>query len=82
MRRNFTYIDDIVEGVYHVMQDEPEKKTGADGLPVPSYAVYNIGNGRLENLLDYIGTLHEELVRAKVLPEDYNFERHRELVGI
>ncbi len=82
MRRDFTYIDDIVEGVYRVMQGAPEKKTGEDGLPLPPYAVYNIGGGQPENLLDYISTLQEELVRAGVLPEDYDFEGHRELVGM
>lgn len=79
-KRDFTYIDDIVEGVYRVMQGAPEKQTGEDGLPIPPYAVYNIGGGTPENLLDYISTLQEELVRAKVLPEDYDFEGHRELV--
>lgn len=82
MRRDFTYIDDIVEGVYRVMQDAPEKKTGADSLPLPPYAVYNIGGGQPENLLDYIRTLQEELVRAGVLPADYDFEAHRQLVGM
>lgn len=82
MRRDFTYIDDIVEGVYRVMQGAPEKKTGEDGLPVPPYAVYNIGGGQPENLLDYVRTLQEELVRAGVLPADYDFEAHRELVGM
>lgn len=79
-KRDFTYVDDIVEGVYRVMQGAPEKATGEDGLPVPPYAVYNIGGGTPENLLDYISTLQEELVRAGVLPEDYDFEGHRELV--
>lgn len=82
MRRDFTYIDDIVEGVYRVMQGAPERKNGEDGLPKPPYAVYNIGGGQPENLLDYISTLQEELVRAKVLPENYDFEAHRELVGM
>ena len=82
MKRDFTYIDDIVEGVIRVMQGAPEKKTGEDGLPFPPYAVYNIGGGTPENLLDYISTLQEELVRAGVLPEDYDFEGHRELVGM
>ena len=82
MRRDFTFIDDILEGVYRVMQGAPEKKNGEDGLPIPPYAVYNIGGGQPENLLDYISTLQEELVRAKVLPEDYDFEGHRELVGM
>ena len=82
MRRDFTYIDDIVEGVYRVMQGAPEKKNGEDGLPLPPYAVYNIGGGQPENLLDYISTLQEELVSAGVLPEDYDFEGHRQLVGM
>ena len=81
-KRDFTYIDDIVEGVYRVMQGAPEKANGEDGLPLPPYAVYNIGGGTPENLLDYISTLQEELVRAGVLPEDYDFEGHRELVGM
>ena len=80
MRRDFTYVDDIVEGVYRVMQGAPEKKAGEDGLPLPPYAVYNIGGGTPENLLDYVTTLQEELVRAGVLPADYDFEGHRELV--
>ena len=82
MKRDFTYIDDIVEGVYRVMQGAPEKATGDDGLPIPPYAVYNIGGGQPENLLDFISTLQEELVRAGVLPADYDFEGHRELVGM
>ena len=82
MRRDFTYIDDIVEGVYRVMQGAPSKSTGDDGLPIPPYAVYNIGGGQSENLLDYISTLQEELVRAGVLPADYDFEAHWELVGM
>ena len=81
-KRDFTYIDDIVEGVVRVMQGAPEKKNGEDGLPVPPYAVYNIGGGTPENLLDYITTLQEELVRAGVLPEDYDFDAHKELVGM
>ena len=81
-KRDFTYIDDIVEGVYRVMQGAPEKADGEDGLPLPPYAVYNIGGGTPENLLDYVGTLQEELVRAQVLPADYDFEGHRELVGM
>lgn len=81
-KRDFTYIDDIVEGVLRVMQGAPEKRTGEDGLPLPPYAVYNIGGGTPENLLDYIRTLQEELVRAKVLPANYDFESHRELVGM
>ena len=79
-KRDFTFVDDIVEGVLRVMQGAPEKKVGEDGLPVPPYAVYNIGGGTPENLLDYVATLQEELVRAGVLPEDYDFEAHRELV--
>ena len=82
MKRDFTYIDDIVEGVLRVMQGAPEKKNGEDGLPVPPYAVYNIGGGQPENLLDYVSTLQEELVNAGVLPKDYDFEAHRELVGM
>lgn len=81
-KRDFTYVDDIVEGVYRVMQGAPEKLNGEDGLPLPPYAVYNIGGGTPENLLDYISTLQEELVRAGVLPADYDFEGHRELVGM
>lgn len=81
-KRDFTYVDDIVEGVLRVMQGAPKKMAGEDGLPLPPYAVYNIGGGQPENLLDYISTLQEELVRAKVLPEDYDFEGHRELVGM
>ena len=81
-KRDFTYIDDIVEGVCRVMQGAPEKANGEDGLPVPPYAVYNIGGGTPENLLDYIKTLQEELVNAGVLPADYDFEGHRELVGM
>ena len=79
-KRDFTFIDDIIEGVYRVMQGAPEKKTGEDGLPLPPYAVYNIGGGAPENLLDYVSTLQEELVRAGVLPADYDFVGHRELV--
>ncbi len=82
MKRDFTYIDDIVEGILRVMQGAPEKANGPDGLPIPPYAVYNIGGGKPENLLDYISTLQEELVRAGVLPDDYDFEGHRELVGM
>lgn len=81
-KRDFTYIDDIVEGVIRVMQGAPEKKNGEDGLPIPPYAVYNIGGGTPENLLDYINTLQEELVRAGVLPEDFDFEAHKKLVGM
>ena len=79
-KRDFTYVDDIVEGVKHVMMRAPEKKVGEDGLPVPPYAVYNIGNSQPENLLDFVQILSEELVLAGVLPEDYNFEAHKELV--
>lgn len=82
MRRDFTYIDDIVEGIVRVMRGAPEKKTGEDGLPVPPYAIYNIGGGQPEKLLDFISTLQEELVRAGILPSDYDFEGHRELVGM
>lgn len=81
-KRDFTYIDDIVEGVFRVMQGAPEKKTGEDGLPIPPYALYNIGGGTPENLLDYITTLQEELINAEVLPKDYDFEAHKELVGM
>ena len=81
-KRDFTYVDDIVEGVLRVMKGAPEKKTGEDGLPLPPYAVYNIGGGTPENLLDYISTLQEELVRAGVLPRDYDFEAHRKLIGM
>ena len=81
-RRDFTYVDDIVEGIVRVMQKAPEKKTGEDGLPIPPYAVYNIGGGQPENLLDFVQTLQEELVRAKVLPENYDFESHKELVAM
>ena len=79
-KRDFTYVDDIVEGVLRVMQGAPEKAAGEDGLPIPPYAVYNIGGGSPENLLDYIQTLQEELVRAKVLPEDYDFDAHKKRV--
>lgn len=79
-KRDFTYIDDIVEGVIRVMQGAPEKKNGEDGLPVPPYAVYNIGNNQPENLLDFVTILQEELIRAKVLPEDFDFDAHKELV--
>ena len=79
-KRDFTYVDDIVEGVVRVMQGAPEKKNGEDGLPIPPYAVYNIGNNHPENLLDFVQILSEELVSAKVLPEDYDFEAHKELV--
>lgn len=78
--RDFTYVDDIVEGVIRVMQGAPERKTGEDGLPVPPYALYNIGNSHPENLLDFVDILQQELIRAGVLPETYDFEAHRELV--
>ena len=79
-KRDFTYVDDIVEGVFRVMKKAPDKKNGEDGLPIPPYAVYNIGNQDPENLLDFVQILSEELVRAKVLPEDYDFEAHKKLV--
>ena len=79
-KRDFTYVDDIVEGVERVMQHAPEKKNGEDGLPIPPYAVYNIGNNSPENLLDFVQILSEELIRAKVLPADYDFEAHKKLV--
>ena len=79
-KRDFTYIDDIVEGVVRVLQYAPEKQTGEDGLPVPPYKVYNIGNSHPENLLEFVDILQQELVRAGVLPEDYDFESHKELV--
>lgn len=81
-KRDFTYVDDIVEGVKRVMQAPPEKKNGEDGLPIPPYKVYNIGNNQPENLLDFVTILQEELIRAKVLPEDYDFEAHKELVAM
>ena len=79
-KRDFTYIDDIVEGIMRVMQKPPKKETGEDGLPLPPYAIYNIGNSQPENLLDFVQILSEELVRAGVLPESYDFEIHKELV--
>ena len=79
-KRDFTYIDDIVEGVVRVMGKAPDKAVGEDGLPLPPYAVYNIGNNQPENLLDFVTILQEELIRAGVLPEDYDFEAHKELV--
>ena len=79
-KRDFTYIDDIVEGVIRVMQGAPEKQTGEDGLPIPPYAVYNIGNQNPENLLDFVDILQQELIAAGVLPADYDFEVHKELV--
>lgn len=79
-RRDFTYVDDIVEGIVRVMAKAPEKKTGEDGLPIPPYKVYNIGGGQPENLLDFVQILQEELLRAGVLPQDYDFEAHKQLV--
>ena len=81
-KRDFTYIDDIVEGIKRVMQGAPEKKNGEDGLPIPPYAIYNIGNSNPENLLDFVTILQEELVRAGVLPTDYGFEAHKKLVAM
>lgn len=81
-KRDFTFVDDIVEGVIRVMNKAPEKKNGEDGLPIPPYAIYNIGNSNPENLLDFVQILSEELVRAGVLPEDYDFESHKELVAM
>ena len=78
--RDFTYVDDIVEGVVRIMQGAPEKKQGEDGLPLPPYAVYNIGNNQPENLLNFVDILQQELIRAKVLPEDYDFDAHKQLV--
>jgi nucleoside-diphosphate-sugar epimerase len=79
-KRDFTYVDDIVAGVFRVMLKAPERQVGEDGLPVPPYAVYNIGNSNPENLLEFVDILQQELVRAGVLPEDYDFEAHKELV--
>ena len=79
-KRDFTYVDDIVEGIIRIMQGAPEKKDGEDGLPLPPYAVYNIGNSNPENLLDFVQILQEELIRAGVLPSNYDFESHKELV--
>ncbi len=79
-RRDFTYVEDIVEGIVRVMKKAPEKRTGPDGLPIPPYAVYNIGGGQPENLLDFVQTLQEELLRAGVLPKNYDFDAHKELV--
>ena len=81
-KRDFTYVDDIVEGVKRVMQHAPEKQNGEDGLPLPPYAVYNIGNNQPENLLDFVQILQEELVSAGVLPADYDFESHKKLVAM
>lgn len=79
-KRDFTYVDDIVEGIKRVMERAPEKKNGEDGLPLPPYHIYNIGNSNPENLLDFVTVLQEELIRAKVLPSDYDFEAHKKLV--
>lgn len=79
-KRDFTYVDDIVEGIVRVMQHAPEKQNGEDGLPIPPYKVYNIGNSHPENLLEFVSILQEELIRAGVLPKDYDFEAHKELV--
>ena len=81
-KRDFTYVDDIVEGILRVMQRAPEKQNGEDGLPIPPYKVYNIGNSHPENLLEFVSILQEELIRAGVLPEDYDFEAHKELVAM
>lgn len=81
-KRDFTYIDDIVEGVQRVIHGAPQRKTGEDGLPIPPYKVYNIGNNHPENLLDFVQILQEELIRAGVLPEDYDFEAHKQLVSM
>ncbi len=81
-KRDFTYVDDIVEGVKRIMQCAPEKENGEDGLPLPPYMVYNIGNNSPENMLDFVDILKQELIRAKVLPEDYDFEAHKELVAM
>ncbi|MBQ0074083.1 MAG: NAD-dependent epimerase/dehydratase family protein [Prevotella sp.] len=81
-KRDFTYVDDIVEGVVRIMQHAPEKQNGEDGLPIPPYKVYNIGNNSPENLLDFVTILQEELIRANVLPQDYDFESHKELVAM
>lgn len=81
-KRDFTYVDDIVEGIVRVMQHAPEKQNGEDGLPIPPYKVYNIGNSHPENLLEFVSILQEELIRAGVLPEDYDFEAHKELVAM
>ena len=78
--RDFTYIDDIVEGIKRVMQRPPERKAGEDGLPLPPYVIYNIGNSKPENLLDFVTILQEELIRVGILPVDYDFEAHKELV--
>ena len=82
LKRDFTYVDDIVEGIVRVMQGAPKKAVGEDGLPIPPYALYNIGGGTPEHVMDYVQVLQEELVRAGILPSDYDFEAHRELVGM
>ena len=79
---DFTFVDDIVEGIIRVMQGAPARSVGEDGLPVPPYALYNIGGGQPENLLDYVSTLQASLVKAGVLPQDYDFDAHKELVGM
>lgn len=81
-KRDFTYIDDIVEGVYRVIQSPPLRETGKDGLTIPPYKIYNIGNSQPENLLDFVDILQQELIRAKVLPSDYDFEKHKKLVAM
>ena len=81
-KRDFTYIDDVVEGMVRIIQHTPEKRNGEDGLPVPPYKVYNIGNNSPENLFDFVTILQEELIAAKVLPSDYNFNKHKELVAM
>ena len=81
-KRDFTYVDDIVEGVKRVMQAAPERENGEDGLPIPPYAVYNIGNNQPENLLDFVDILQQELVSAGVLPVDYDFDSHKKLVAM
>lgn len=81
-KRDFTYVDDIVEGIIRIMQGAPTQKVGEDGLPLPPYAIYNIGNSNPENLLDFVQILQEELIRAKVIPENYEFEAHKELVAM
>ena len=81
-KRDFTYIDDIIEGVIRVLKSAPERKSGEDGLPLAPYAIYNIGNNQPENLLDFVTILQEELVRAKVLPADYDFEAHKQFVAM
>ncbi len=82
MKRDFTYIDDIVEGIVRVMRGAPRHQVGSDGLPIPPYAVYNIGGGQPENLMDFVSTLQEEMVRSGILPQDYDFASHRELIGM